>query len=306
MPCYSILLRNIESEIPLGGIATENSPDHAFRLHSAQAYSFPSYDWFHSYQQDGSPWFLLGKQKSGYVLRFVNLADFLISLDGRQIDCYRYADTSINTVEHLLLDQVIPRIASLQGDVIIHASAVLVDNRIIAFLGETGWGKSTLAGSFSKLGCPILTDDTLLLKVRDGQVWTTPSYPGLRLWDDSRTTLFQDLQVRLVSQYNSKKRVTSNHVLTPDFRPVHHLYVLAPPNENDPSIEITRLPLQKSLMTLVEYAFRLDFKNQSLIKEEFYKIADISSLVPCFHLSYPRSYERLPQVMAAIIDHARS
>lgn len=307
MACYTILLRNLESEISLAAKTSQNKPDHFFRLHSERGYAFPAYGWFQAYyQQNGSAWFLLGKQSRGYVLRFVNLADFLISQDGREIDCYCYSDTSINTIEHLLVDQVIPRIASLQGDSVIHASAVLVKGKIIGFIGETGWGKSTLAGSFSKLGYPVLTDDTLLLKIRDKHVWTTPGYPGLRLWDDSTTAMFGNSRVRRVSQYNSKKRIIPGHNWGSDLLPVHHLYALTPPDLTVTSTEITPISLQKSLMTLVENAFRLDFKNQALIKEEFHTLADISSMVPCFHLAYPRHYEKLPDVVKTILNHSEA
>src|SRR5207244_4432658 len=45
----------------------------------------------------------------------------------------------------------------------LHASAVLIDQGVVGFCGVSESGKSTLAHALSRLGCPHLADDSLLL-----------------------------------------------------------------------------------------------------------------------------------------------
>ncbi|MDS0260022.1 hypothetical protein NDI56_11515 [Haloarcula sp. S1CR25-12] len=48
-----------------------------------------------------------------------------------------------------------------QGAVVLHASAVVIDGRAVAFAGPSGRGKSTTAGAFLAAGHDLLTDDVL-------------------------------------------------------------------------------------------------------------------------------------------------
>src|SRR5690606_13487149 len=74
-----------------------------------------------------------------------------------------------------------------------HASSVaLPDGKVVAFLGGTGQGKSTLAAAFMQYGCELVTDDCLLLDCEQGHVLALPAYRSLRLWPDSLSALFQD------------------------------------------------------------------------------------------------------------------
>ena len=57
----------------------------------------------------------------------------------------------------------------------LHGAAIEHEGQAIAFLGESGFGKSTLAGSFIAAGGRLLTDDLLLLRPSDGKLI---AYPG--------------------------------------------------------------------------------------------------------------------------------
>ena len=90
-----------------------------------------------------------GRIDGNYILQFPNLADFIISEHGALVQYLPKPDIPIETIRHLLLDQVIPRVLGQQGRLVIHASAVTLPNRkTIAFLGNSGQGKSTIASYF--------------------------------------------------------------------------------------------------------------------------------------------------------------
>ena len=73
-------------------------------------------------------------------------------------------------------------IASLNGLMPIHASAVAHRGQVHAFTGPSGAGKSTLAAGLGRHGLPLFADDTLLLDLSDpDRVLCLPGHKRLKL-----------------------------------------------------------------------------------------------------------------------------
>lgn len=68
----------------------------------------------------------------------------------------------------------------------LHGSAVVVDGKAYAFVGDSGAGKSTLAAAFLRLGYPLLTDDVIAVTLTGDRVpFVIPAYPQQKLWQES-------------------------------------------------------------------------------------------------------------------------
>jgi len=77
-------------------------------------------------------------------------------------------------------------IAAINGLLPLHASAVAVDGKLIAFTGPAGAGKSTLVAALGHLGLPLFCDDTLLLDLAaPGPAMGLPGHRRVKLWADS-------------------------------------------------------------------------------------------------------------------------
>jgi hypothetical protein len=77
-------------------------------------------------------------------------------------------------------------VASINGLVPIHASAVAHAGRVFAFTGPSGSGKSTLIAALGQLGLPMFCDDTLVLDLGDrDQVICLPGHKRLKLTVDA-------------------------------------------------------------------------------------------------------------------------
>lgn len=74
-----------------------------------------------------------------------------------------------------LLDTVLTVTALLRGFEGLHASAVLRDGSVIALVGNTGGGKTSLALELVRRGATLFCDDILVLRRRVGSV---VAYPG--------------------------------------------------------------------------------------------------------------------------------
>lgn len=70
----------------------------------------------------------------------------------------------------VLVRRVVPFAAAVQDRVLLHASAVLADSGVHAFIGARGVGKSTLAVRLGEQGLPVLSEDLLLCLPSDSGV----------------------------------------------------------------------------------------------------------------------------------------
>jgi hypothetical protein len=65
--------------------------------------------------------------------------------------------------QHTMVASAIPLLLSELGDLVLHASALVVGGRAVAFCGPAGRGKSTLAYRLSRADRPLLAEDGLAL-----------------------------------------------------------------------------------------------------------------------------------------------
>jgi hypothetical protein len=72
----------------------------------------------------------------------------------------------------------------------LHASVVVINGGAIAFSGDPGAGKSTLAAWLNSQGYPLLCDDVCVIRFADDeQPVAYPAFPRLKLWTDALSAL---------------------------------------------------------------------------------------------------------------------
>jgi hypothetical protein len=240
------------------------------------------------------------------LLRFPRLADFTISQDERSIAVRPEPGTPPETIRHLLLDQVLPRVLAQEGQLVLHASAVRVGEVAIAFIADSGGGKSTLAASLHRAGFAVLADDGLV--VEPGEIGATalPTYTGLRLWPASAQALVSDTKsLSPMAHYSTKKRVTVNAAGRPERRPLSAIYLLKAPVADvgapQGAVVVSPVSARAACLALIAQSFRLDVTDGRQTAVQFDLASRIASQVPMFTLSYPRDFSRLPDVHAAIV-----
>lgn len=284
-------------------ISLRLSPDH----HRLPA---PS-SWFLTLTlRTGEPWLLCAKAEAGYRMRFPDLAEFFVDEAGREIVCVAESGTSTDTLWHLLLDQLLPMVLTLQGREALHATAVLTPFGVCAFTGPAGTGKSTLAASFHLANYPVLSDDCLVLQEDGGRILATPAYPGLRLWNDTLEALGAGpSESHPVATYTSKQRLClarSSRDFSTVPQPLSRIYALVRPPEDEredgPTAPLVqRLSGREAMMDLICSAFRLDITDRARLVRQFRFLGRISAKVPVRRLHVPAGFSSLPEVQAAIL-----
>lgn len=316
IPIYKAFGLLIESDAPLFELVAPEpeKAEYSFRLATDQMSALPALedaDWVpQELFSDGSCWLSSARLGSAYALRFSGMADFLISPDRRRISCHSLS-APVETIRHLFLDQVLPRLLASHDRVVLHASAVAIGSAAVAFLGDSGQGKSTLSASLASprwYGYPLITDDSLLLHKCGEQIYCVPSYPGVRLWDESVSALFDgSAVVAPVAHYVDKYRLntTENRIAyASEALPLRKIYLLAPQDPDLVPEEITITPVSPGEVfgKLLATSYRLELDDARRIKEEFDLLSWIASKVQFARLSYPHDFSRLHQTHRAVLD----
>ncbi len=91
-----------------------------------------------------------------------------------------------NQIIPYILGPVMAILLHQRGFLVLHGSAVNINNFAIGFLGYGGIGKSTIAINLYKKGYPLITDDLLAVKFdEEGKPLIYPGYFHLSLCKDS-------------------------------------------------------------------------------------------------------------------------
>jgi hypothetical protein len=256
---------------------------------------------------DGPPFLEFYRASGGFLLRFPDNADFEVAAGTFDVVCTPALDVPQATCEHLYINQVLPLVLAGQGKLVLHGSAVVADGRGLAFMAQSGRGKSTIAAAFAIAGSPFLTDDGLLLEPDGAGYRAMPSHASIRLWEDSHEALVpMEAQTAPPVHYTSKARIIAGDELAHSAfpAPLGAIYCLGPGEAQQ--IKLFQFSSADAVNTLLHNSFILDIGDRLHLGDHFSRLAHLAASVPCFHLDYPRCYEELPRVLTRIREHAAS
>jgi len=307
---YSFFDLVIKSEIALPELVEVTSGDHViyFQL-STLPFSSKRENWLHHWRlADGTITISCSKIEGGYYLRFPDLADFQILDKCADIQCYPMPGVAEDSIRHLLIDQVIPRIVGHQGSIVLHASAIVINGVAILFLGETGWGKSTLASSFHSKGYQLLADDCVLLSPEENNINVIPSYSGIRLLADSvSAVLGEDNNLHNMTHYSAKKRLILSRGVSKQGAcslPIGAIFNIVSPDKSPAEeVVIEEIKGAKVVTELLKHSFVLDVTDKEKLTRKFYMTSTITaSDLPVYRLGFPRQYDFLERVHDSVED----
>jgi hypothetical protein len=190
----------------------------------------------------------------------------------------------------------------------LHCAAIETPGGCVAFAGNAGDGKSTLAASFSGAGFKLFTDDRLTLHARpDAPYLATPSLPVLHLFDEGAGLADLDGSELAVNSYRFGKHVhlvPGRYAAGPSplaglyFTDWHEDASLDPVIAPMPAIDaMMRLRRDMSLAHLVELLGQ---------EQDFLPwAAGLCRSIGIFSLQRPRDKSRHGECMDLIIDHVR-
>jgi hypothetical protein len=242
-----------------------------------------------------------------YLYVFPGSATFHITSDGL-ITCFLHEDSTMQMLRHLLLNQIIPRYLATAGRLVLHASAVTLENgKSVAFLGNSGFGKSTLVSSFHRNGAQLINDDCILLECGEKGVTAIGGLVGIRLFPDSVNAVFTEaVGFTNYTSYTDKQQLFLKSQVAdnpPEPCVLDAMFLLNDPaEESDDTICIEPVSGSEAMIAMIYSAFSLDPSDRKMIVGNFRNVGQaISERLGIYGLQYPRKHSRLADVRAAVI-----
>jgi hypothetical protein len=123
--------------------------------------------------------------QSGTYLSFYQIGSFLVR-DGHEIIVEPLPDIDDRVLRLPLLGAVLAVLLHQRGKLVLHASAVAINGKAIAFIGAKGSGKSTLAAALYGRGHELLADDVVAIDLQTADPpMVLSGYPQLKLHPDA-------------------------------------------------------------------------------------------------------------------------
>jgi hypothetical protein len=182
-----------------------------------------------------------------------------------------------------LLGPVLGLLLRLRGVMCLHASAVAIEDRGVAFVGSAGAGKSTTAAAFSKLGYPVLSDDIVALTEDDGAFYVVASHPQLCLWPESAKMLYgsEEAVPRFNPAWDKRRLALGEHGTRFENRalPLSGIYLLGD-RRPAPAPYVEAMRSQAALLSLVADTYANKILDREMRAREFEALSRLVSTVP--------------------------
>ncbi len=254
--------------------------------------------------EDGESVSHLYRLDSWEVFSFPRLADFY--LQAHRIVGQPLGQPDIDLVELRFLGPVLSYWLERRGIPALHASAVEVNGRAIAFLSRHGGGKTGLAAAMMQAGHSLLTDDVLPVEEGSGVFHARPGYPQMRMWpDEAAYFVARAEELPLVLPQLTKRRVRVGADGFGAFRdtalPLAGLYI-AERRPESVAVEILDVSPRDALIELVRHSFSPHLVEAAgLQPSRFDLFSRLVRSVPVRRLVYPSGFARLPEVAEILL-----
>jgi hypothetical protein len=187
-----------------------------------------------------------------------------------------------NAVSYLM-GPVLGVLLRLRGVTCLHASAVAIEDRGVAFVGSAGAGKSTMAAAFSKLGYAVLSDDVVALEEQDDAFYAVGGHPQLCLWPESVKMLYgsEEALPRFNPRWEKRRLGLGDQGTRFEDRalPLQVIYLMGDRRPDlAPSLETLRS--QAALLDLVANTYANKILDREMRAREFDVLGHLATAVP--------------------------
>ena len=187
-----------------------------------------------------------------------------------------------------------------RGWLVLHASAVALHGRAVAFLGAPQAGKSTLAAALHQRGAALVADDLVAVPATDAPAapLVYPGFPQLKLWPEAVAGLGEDpaaLPALRPDLTKLARRLSEGFQAAP--LPLGRVYALA----EAPAVAVEALDRQAQLLELVRHSYVARALPRLDAAAHLRQCAALLRHVPVQRLTRPRDLARLGESAEAVL-----
>jgi hypothetical protein len=222
-----------------------------------------------------------------YLVNIQGVARYLVT-DGCEIVVDPHAAAPALDVRGYLLGSIFVVLCQQRGLLPLHASAIAGKSGVVAFLANSGQGKSTLAAHLAQRGFRVLADDVCLIDAtQSGSAMVIPTAPWLKLWRSSLENLGRKAEgLERVFTDDDKYRLPIAPVLAPE--PILRLVFLEGNAIASATVAVEEVPRVQAvplLMNLTHHSYLLEATGQQ--KENFLRCGRVLSQARAYRLIRP-------------------
>jgi hypothetical protein len=239
------------------------------------------------------------------LLTIPKVGRFLVQA-GRRVIVHPAAGATERKVRLFLLGSALGALLHQRGLLPLHANAVDLGGRAVAFSGHSGAGKSTMAVWFHDRGHSILADDVCVIGFDEaGRAVVFPGIPRLRLWREALEASGREADAYDRSfDARDKYDVPTRSAASLEPLPLHAVYLLrkADPGE---AAELERLRGVDAVEMLVANTYRGAYlETIGRTGDHLAACVRIARAVPVFRASRHWGFDRFDEEASRLREHA--
>lgn len=210
-------------------------------------------------------------------------------------------EVSYTVVTTWLLGTVMAYLLQYHGYLVLHGSAVLIDEKAVIFSGDSGAGKSTTASALVKQGYSLLTDDVVVVKkLEDGSMVLVPGPAKLKLWADALVLLEHNpygLQ-QVVNKADKYQLPVSNH--DNSLYQIGSFYELNP-DSVDSGVSCCEVFGVDKLQLLIKNTYRYKMlRPLNMLEQHFISCGLLAESIQVFKIKRPAKLDSLAEILSII------
>jgi HPr Serine kinase C-terminal domain len=185
------------------------------------------------------------------LFTYGNYARFRLRADQEQLDCA--PNRSGLEWQRVLIGKVLPSVSVMRGYEALHAAVIDFPDGVVAIMGPSGTGKSTLAAEMLSRGHSLFADDQLTLDQAHGVVRAHAGTPHMNLAPELPGNLDAEAIGTTLSIIAGERWLTANATTRVPFRPVRLVCLL----ERGPRLALEARTLPPNPLLLAPYMLGL-------------------------------------------------
>lgn len=238
----------------------------------------------------------------GIYLEVPDCLQFVVEPDGSEITFQALNGCPAEVLHAYLLGHVLSFAMLKLGFEPLHSTVVVVNGEAVGFLGDCGYGKSSLAAAFLGAGYRLLTDDLLVVHSRNNNVWAQPGPPRIKLFPEIAEKFLGHARGTPVNPDTAKLVIPLEPVMVAQ-HPLRlsSVYVLDPPANIASGIEISEMAPRAAFRELLANTFNDAIVTPDRLKRQFELCTKLAANVPIRRLSYPRRLSAIDDLRRRVL-----
>ena len=188
-----------------------------------------------------------------------------------------------------------------RGLFVLHASAVVIKDFAVGFLGAKGDGKSTLAAHLQVRGHKLIADDIVPVDLANEKPVVVAGFPRIKLYRDSIEAVGREpANFPVIHRFVDKRSFQHSRELSMEPIRLHSLYVLS----EDQEVGLEKLAHLPAFIEMARHTYINRYlKALNCESQHFQQCEKLVQKVPVWKLNRPRDFSLMNDVCGLLEDH---